>query len=149
MRIQGAAGSAGSPTSTGVRRAGTSTFSIPEQDPGPTQTASATALRTVGGIEALMALQGVDDPAERRRRSVARGRYALDALEELKLGVLSGTLDNAALSRLKTAAVGLKDTSGDRNLDGVLETIYAQLNLSTKGHPNAPTNPSPGERGEG
>jgi hypothetical protein len=129
MRIQGAAGPAGSPTSTGVRRTGTSAFSIPEQDSGPTQTGSATALRTVGGIEALMALQGVDDPAERRRRSVARGRHALDALEDLKLGVLSGTLDGAALNRLKAAAVGLKEASGDRHLDGVLAEIELRVEV--------------------
>jgi len=138
MRIQGAGGPAGSPSSTGVRRSGSSTFSIPQQDSGPTQTASATALRTVGGIDALMALQGVDDPAERRRRSVARGRYALDALEELKIGVLSGTLDSAALNRLKTAAVGLKDTSGDRNLDGVLAEIELRVEVELAKMQSAP-----------
>ena len=138
MRIQGTAGPAGSPSSTGVRRSGTSTFSIPQQDSGPTQSASATALRTIGGIDALMALQGVDDPAERRRRSVARGRYALDALEELKIGVLSGTLDSAALSRLKTAAVGLKDTSGDRNLDGVLAEIELRVEVELAKMQSAP-----------
>ena len=83
----------------------------------------------IGGIDALMALQGVDDPTERRRRSVARGRYALDALEDLKMGVLSGTLDSSALNRLKTAAVGLKDTSGDQNLDGVLAEIELRVEV--------------------
>jgi hypothetical protein len=138
MRIQGAAGPAGSPTSTGIRRTGTSGFSIPEHDAGPTQTGSAAAPRTVGGIEELMALQGVDDPAERRRRSVVRGRHALDALEELKLAVLSGTLDGAALNRLKAAAVGLKDTSGDRNLDGVLAEIELRVEVELAKMQSAP-----------
>lgn len=138
MRIQGAAGPAGSPSSAGVRRTGGGTFSIPQQDSGPTQTGSSTALRTVGGIDALMALQGVDDPTERRRRSVARGRVALDALEELKIGVLSGTLDGAALNRLKAAAVGLKDTSGDRNLDGVLAEIELRVEVEIAKMQSAP-----------
>lgn len=138
MRIQGAAGPGGTPTSTGVRRTSTNTFSIPEQDAGPTQAGSAAALRGVGGIEALMALQGVDDPAERRRRSVARGRDALDALEDLKLGVLAGTLDGAALNRLKAAAVGLKDTSGDRNLDGVLAEIELRVEVELAKMQSAP-----------
>ena len=43
----------------------------------------------VGGIDALIALQGVEDQAERRRRSVKSGRNALDLLDELKVG-LSG-----------------------------------------------------------
>ena len=128
MRIQGAAGPAGSPSSTGVRRTSSSTFSIPEQESAPTQT-SASALRMIGGIDALMALQGVDDPAERRRRSVARGRHALDTLEELKLGVLAGTLDSTALNKLKAAAVGLKDASGDQNLDGVLAEIELRVEV--------------------
>jgi hypothetical protein len=42
-------------------------------------------LRTRAGINALIALQGVEDPGERRRRAIERGRRALDALDELKL----------------------------------------------------------------
>jgi hypothetical protein len=83
----------------------------------------------ISGIEALMALQGVEDPAERKRRSVTRGRHALDALEELKLGVLSGTLDPASLGRLKSAAEGLRDSSGDSNLDGVLAEIELRVEV--------------------
>jgi hypothetical protein len=83
----------------------------------------------VGGVEALMALQGVEDPAERRRRSVVKGRSALDALEELKLAVLSGTLDSGSLGRLKSAAEGLKESSGDQHLDGVLAEIELRVEV--------------------
>ena len=38
-------------------------------------------------------MQGVEDPTERRKRSVQRGRGALDVLDELKIGLLSGNLD--------------------------------------------------------
>lgn len=137
MRIQGAAGPTGSRSAASARRAGSGTFSIPEQESGPTPAATS-SLRTIGGIDALMALQGVDDPTERRRRSVARGRYALDALEDLKLGVLSGSLDGAALNRLKTAAVGLKDTSGDQNLDGVLAEIELRVEVELAKMQSAP-----------
>jgi len=86
-------------------------------------------LRIAGGIDALLALQGVDDPTERRRRSVSRGRHALDALEEVKLGVLSGALDAASLNRLKAAAVGLNEPSGDTTLDGVLAEIELRVEV--------------------
>ena len=76
-----------------------------------------------------MALQGVEDPTERRRRSVTRGRKALDVLEELKIGVLGGNLDGAVVSRLKTAAAGLKDSSGDRNLDAVIAEIELRVEV--------------------
>ena len=48
-------------------------------------------------------VRAIVEPAERRRRSVNRGRVALDVLEELKLGVLEGKLDGATLGRLKAA----------------------------------------------
>src|SRR5581483_6909737 len=81
------------------------------------------ALRTLGGIDALIALQGIEEPAERRRRAVKHGRRALDALDELKLGLLSGTVDQSTLLRLKSAAGDLRDASGDDNLDSVLAEI--------------------------
>src|SRR5262249_7198690 len=40
------------------------------------------AVRAVRGIDALIALQGVEDATERRRGAVKCGRIALDALEE-------------------------------------------------------------------
>jgi hypothetical protein len=128
MRIYGANGMAGPTTSAAPRRAGPSTFSLPQSDPdtGPTRAAT---LRSVAGIDALMALQGVEDPTERRRRSVTKGRQALDALEELKIGVLGGKLDNALVLRLKTAAAGLKDASGDRNLDAVIAEIELRVEV--------------------
>ena len=61
--------------------------------------AASSALRTVGGIDALIALQGVEDPTERRRHAVKRGRLALDALDELKIGLLGGELTPATLTR--------------------------------------------------
>jgi hypothetical protein len=81
------------------------------------------ALRTLGGIDALIALQGIEDPVERRRRAVKHGRRALDALDELKLGLLSGTLEPATLLQLKAIAADLKDGSGDEKLDQVLGDI--------------------------
>ena len=80
-------------------------------------------MRTVGGIDALIALQGVEDPVERRRRAVKHGRRALDALDELKLGLLAGTLDQATMLRLKSAAADLQDASGDDRLDAVMAEI--------------------------
>ena len=68
-------------------------------------------------------MQGIEDPVERRRRAVKHGRRALDALDELKLGLLSGTLEQGMLLRLKAVAVDLKDSSGDEKLDQVLGEI--------------------------
>jgi len=105
-----------------ARRPSGGTFSVAQADAPHAQNA-AVALRTLGGIDALIALQGIEDPVERRRRAVKHGRRALDALDELKIGLLAGTLDHATMLRLKAVAADLHDGSGDHRLDQVLAEI--------------------------
>jgi hypothetical protein len=88
-----------------------------------------TGVRTIGGIDALLALQGVEEPGERRRKAVKRGRSALDALDALKLGLLSGRLDAAAQARLKSAGAGLREPTGDPGLDIVLAEIALRVEV--------------------
>ncbi len=85
--------------------------------------------RAVGGIDALVALQGVEDPTERRRRAVKRGRDALDVLDDLKLGLLGGTLDPAALKRLKAAAAELTDDPAMPGSIAVLAEIELRVEV--------------------
>jgi hypothetical protein len=128
MRIQGPTGTASAAAPAAPRRGASGTFSVSERGesrPG----GGASGLRTVGGIDALIALQGVEDPAERRRHAVKRGRLALDALDELKVGLLGGTLAPATLARLRSAAGFLKDGSGEPGLDGVLGEIELRVEV--------------------
>jgi len=124
MRVQGPNGTAiASPSApAAVRQPPSGTFAVSESGAAPAQT-PAVALRTLGGIDALIALQGIEDPVERRGRAVKHGRRALDALDELKLGLLSGSLDQATLLRLKSVAADLQGSSGDERLDQVLGEI--------------------------
>jgi hypothetical protein len=110
------------------RRAGAGGFSVAEED-APKSPQPAASLRTIGGIDALLALQGEHDPTERRRRAVKRGRVALDALDELKVAVLAGTLGPSALMRLKSVATGLRDATGDSGLDAVLAEIELRVEV--------------------
>jgi hypothetical protein len=122
MRVTGPNGAAIAGPPSAARRSGGGTFTLSETSTPQAQSA-AVALRTLGGIDALIALQGIEDPLERRRRAVKHGTRALDALDELKLGLLSGTLDQATMLRLKAVAADLKDSSGDPRLDQVLSEI--------------------------
>ena len=74
-------------------------------------------------------MQGVEDPTERRKRSVARGSGALDVLDDLKIGLLSGNLDTATVNRLRDAAANLKSSSGDPGLDAVLSEIELRVEV--------------------
>jgi hypothetical protein len=126
MRVSGPNGTVIAAPTAAARRPAGATFTLTEGSQPQAQSA-AVALRTLGGIDALIALQGIEDPAERRRRAVKHGRRALDALDELKLGLLSGSLDQGTLLRLKAVAGDLKDSSGDERLDQVLREIELRV----------------------
>ena len=128
MRILGTNGTAAIATPLPARRAPTPGFSVGEDD-ATRAPASPMGLRTVGGIDALIALQGIEDPTERRRHAVKRGRTALDALDELKIGLLGGDLTPGTLQKLKAVAAHLKDGSGDTGLDGVLAEIELRVEV--------------------
>ncbi len=125
MRVERSNGAGAVTYGNGVRRSSEGfTLGEGEAAAGP---AANTGVRSIGGIDALIALQGIEQPGERRRRAVVRGRTALDALDSLKIGLLSGAFDGAALARLKALVPGLKDSSGDPTLDGVLAEIELRV----------------------
>ncbi len=130
MRITGPNGTTlGSQTSS-VRRTTSGGFSLPEDAASASESRATTAPKAAAGIDALLALQGIeDDPIERRKRSVQRGKRALDVLDDLKIGLLSGNLDGATVNRLRDAAANLKSSSGDPGLDSVLSEIELRVEV--------------------
>ena len=129
MRIYGPNGTTlGTPTSS-PRKTSSSGFTLPDTTTAQ-ETRAATAPKASANIDALLALQGIEeDPAERRKRGVARGRGALDVLDDLKIGLLSGNLTPATISRLRDAAAALKTQSGDPGLDSVLSEIELRVEV--------------------
>jgi hypothetical protein len=128
MRVYGLNGTGAAAVSVPVRRASADTFSVGGETAARAATVAG-APRMIGGIDALLALQGFDDPLERRRRAVKRGRTALDALDALKLGLLSGILETGALAALKSVAAELADRTGEPDLDTVLAEIELRVGV--------------------
>ncbi|GIK79214.1 MAG: flagellar assembly regulator FliX [Pseudorhodoplanes sp.] len=126
MRIQAPNSTASLRDAQAPRRTGASGFQLEAGDNARPQSA-VPSLRTIGGIDALVALQGMEDPAERRRRAVTSGRVALDALDELKLGLLSGSLESSNLNRLRAVEAQLKERTGEAGLDSVLAEIELRV----------------------
>jgi len=77
----------------------------------------------VGSLEALMALQEMGTPLERRRRAAARGGRLLDALDSLRIGLLEGELPQAAVESLAREARMQRTLTDDPRLDAVLAEI--------------------------
>src|SRR5690242_21809550 len=129
MRIYGPNGTTLGTPASNARRTSSTGFSLPDAAATP-ETRSAVPPKAAANIDALLALQGVEeDPVERRKRSVARGRTALDVLDDLKMGLLSGNLDASTVMRLRNAAANLKSSSGDPGLDSVLSEIELRVEV--------------------
>lgn len=131
MRISGPSSTNLASASPAARRTVGAGFAV-EAEAAPRAAAPTGGPRTVGGIDALIALQGVpglEDALERRKRAVQRGRVALDALEELKIGLLGGTLSPVLLAKLKSAAAQLQLSTGEAGLDAVLGEIELRVEV--------------------
>lgn len=128
MRIYGPNGTTIGSQTGNTRRTSSTGFALPDTS-STTETRSAAPPKAAGNIDALLALQGVEDPVERRKRSVQRGKGALDVLDDLKLGLLSGNFDVSTVSRLRDAAANLKTSSGDPGLDAVLSEIELRVEV--------------------
>jgi Class II flagellar assembly regulator len=122
MRIHGTNRTALASAPASARRSAGGAFTVSEQET-PRNAATASSLRAVSTVDALIALQGVEDPRERKKRAVAKGRKALDVLDTLKLTLLDGSIDGSMLARLKVAAEGLGEQTGDPGLDIVMGEI--------------------------
>jgi hypothetical protein len=125
MKITGPSGIGSSSGARPARDAGGEGFRIvTPQAPSETSTASSvSASRGVMGVEALLALQDVGGPLERKRRAVRRAGRILDVLDEIKVALLEGALSSADLDRLRRAVRDERERTEDPALEAVLDEI--------------------------
>ena len=116
-------GSAAAPR--GGARPAAGGFSLgPMSGPGSAAPAGvASAAAAVGSLDALLALQEVSGPLERRRKAVKRAGRILDVLDEIKLSLLDGGLPAATLSRLVAAVREEKGGADEPGLVSLLNEI--------------------------
>jgi hypothetical protein len=77
----------------------------------------------ISSLEALMAMQEVGGPLERRRRAVGRASQILDALDDLKLDLLEGRLSPDSLESLTRSVREQRAMTDDPGLESVLDEI--------------------------
>jgi hypothetical protein len=90
---------------------------------GVAQTARAGGVSGVVSVDALLALQDVGGPLERRRRQVRRSGRLLDRLEEIKIALLEGRMTRQAVLSLKAAIGEQRETMDEAPLQSVLDEI--------------------------
>ncbi|GAB4525623.1 MAG: flagellar assembly protein FliX [Roseibium sp.] len=89
------------------------------------QTAGGAAIQ---GMDALLALQEVDERAERRSRAARHGHSLLDTLESVRADLLSGLVSEDRLELLERQ-IAKRPQSGDPRIDSVLEEIELRVKV--------------------
>ncbi len=125
MKVNGASGVGPTGGPGKARGADGSGFRLPTAAPaaGPAQVARTGSVGGVMSVDAILALQEVGGPLERRRRAVRRAGRLLDVLDGVKLNLLSGEVSSADLDNLKSAIRDQRDQTDDEGLEGVLDEI--------------------------
>lgn len=93
-------------------------------DPQPTPAAARSASAAIDG---LFVLQEVVDELTGKRRAVLRGDKLLDELEELRLGLMSGTMPRSQLEALRQLAREHGPTIDDPKLASILSDIELRV----------------------
>ncbi len=84
--------------------------------------------QTVHGIEALLALQGVDTHSTGRRQTVQYGRDLLDQLEDLRLDLLAGRVGPDRIEAI-LSVVRRRAGSDDPRLDRLIREIELRASV--------------------
>jgi len=126
MKVSGSAGASAAASATPARSPSAAGGFAPIMGPaaqGAAGVAAAGGVSHISSVDALIALQEVGGPLERRRRATGRAGRILDALDALKLEVLEGGLTRAVVDALTRAVRDQRALTDDPRLEGVLDEI--------------------------
>jgi hypothetical protein len=85
------------------------------------------AIAASTGIEALLALQSVDDPIFAKRKAMRRGTALLDTLDDIKADLLAGKVSEGRLNQL----LSLIGQAREKTLPG-LDTLIDDIELRAR-----------------
>jgi hypothetical protein len=122
MRIENTARSSSVASRGGVSRGGIGGSFFLAEDAAVSHAAPAQASAPTASIDALLALQAVEDPLFAKRKAIRRGNALLDTLETIKADLLLGQVSEGRLNQLM-ALIGQARQRGMPGLDGVLDDM--------------------------
>ena len=95
----------------------------------PAGRAAATApVASATSIDALLALQAVEDPLFARKKAIRRGHALLDTLDDIKADLLVGRISEGRLNQLM-ALVGQAREQSLSGLDSLLDDIELRVRV--------------------
>jgi hypothetical protein len=131
MKVSGTGGVGQAAGPKGARAADGEGFRLPSAAAAPasSQASQVTGSAAVMGVEALLTLQDIGGPMERRRRAVRRAGNLLDVLDQVKIALLGGELSTADLHRLDRALKEQREATDDPRLEGLLDEIETRARV--------------------
>ncbi len=126
MKVGRTSGTTTSSGPSGARGpAGGSSFTLPGASAAGAAppAARAGAVAGVASLDALLALQEMGGPLERRRKAVGRAGRILDVLDDLRVAVIDGEVSGAHLEQLVKAVRDQRENTEDPGLEGILDEI--------------------------
>ena len=115
--------------SSSVRRVGKSPASsdgrsFAAEEVAAEKTAAAlTGSGPIAAVDTILALQGVEDSADQKRRAVYHGDEMLKLLDEVRDGLLAGGISRQTLTKLAAATSRRRENFADPKLQSVLDEI--------------------------
>jgi hypothetical protein len=105
----------------GVGRSAGGGFFVEDGTP-QARVSSAEPVVGTAGLDAILALQAVEDPLFARKKAVRRGNQLLDTLESIKADLLLGQVSEGRLNQLMVL-IGQAREQSVRGLDALLDDI--------------------------
>jgi hypothetical protein len=103
----------------------------------PQQAAPAMAPAATAGIDALLALQSVDDPLLARKKAVRRGSALLDALGAAQADLITGPVGEGRLNQMMALVTQARE-SVDPGLDALIDDIELRVRVELAKHGRFP-----------
>lgn len=94
----------------------------------PARVAAQMPVQAMAGIEAILALQAVDDATSTRRKAVRRGASLLDLLDDMRADLLMGRASPQRLDAMMAILAEARERSLPE-LDGVLDDIELRVRV--------------------
>ncbi len=98
------------------------------------ETSGAAAAQSIAKVDALLTVQGAEDPAERkaRKKMKERGDSVLRQLDHLRLGILTGNMTLGQIINLADVVASHRENINDPMMTAVLDEIdlRAQIEIA-------------------
>jgi len=135
MKISSTRGADSTSTRRTERRTGSPGGFHVDQTDAPRHAAPLAGAQPLAAVDALIALQSVPEATEGRRRAVRRAGDMLDLLDDIKVGLLEGTVPKGKLEGLLRVVQSRREAFADPGLTQILDEIElrAQVELAKFG----------------